>query len=218
MTGFEFEDFIKYLFEARQFTDVRKTPRNDQGADLVCLAVAGEKVVVQIKRWRGIVTNRGVQEVIAAMSFYKAQLAFVVTNSRFTRSAWQLAEADGRVTLVDGRKLSAWLRESFPAGMDDKTTTALAAPSAVPVVPVYPNPPRHLSARRAYKSRCRGWRSRPQPRPLVIKEEPMSAAALCGWVVVLALIVAGILALNEHDKQARRDRLDQMYKAIRGSK
>jgi restriction system protein len=45
-----------------------------------------------------------VQEVVAALKFYKADEAWVVTNSSFTPSARSLAQANN-VRLIDGHDL-----------------------------------------------------------------------------------------------------------------
>ena len=74
--------------------------RRDMGADLI-LERRGIRSVVQAKSYSGSVGVKAVQEVVAAKSYYKAREAFVVTNSTFTKSAIDLAEANG-VSLWDG--------------------------------------------------------------------------------------------------------------------
>ena len=52
--------------------------------------------------------NSAVQQVLAAKQFYSCDDAMVVTNSMFTRSAKDLAEAGG-VKLVDRNELQRYL-------------------------------------------------------------------------------------------------------------
>lgn len=68
----------------------------------------GEKTIVQAKCYQGNVTNKAVQEVVAAITHYKASKGMVVTNSSFTQSAIELALSNN-VELVDRHKLSDWL-------------------------------------------------------------------------------------------------------------
>lgn len=71
---------------------VRKTPpSNDQGADLI--AERGVlKLILQCKNHKSAVGNEGVQQVLAAKSFYSGTLSAVVSKSGFTSSASQIAE------------------------------------------------------------------------------------------------------------------------------
>lgn len=63
------------------------------------------KIVIQAKRYKCPVGNHAVQEVVAAIRFYRGAEGMVVTNSTFTSSARALAEKND-VTLIDGTKLS----------------------------------------------------------------------------------------------------------------
>ncbi len=99
MNGYEFEDFMKKVYEKLGYS-VDQTPLSgDQGADLI-LKKPEEKIVVQLKRYKGKIGNKAVQEVFSAKSFYDASKAIVITNSRFTQSAIALANEIG-VDLID---------------------------------------------------------------------------------------------------------------------
>jgi restriction endonuclease Mrr len=92
MDGRQFETFIKTLFERLGHKNVRETPASgDQGGDLVSLSPDNKQAVVQAKRWKGAVGNSAIQEVLGAMLYYKAEIAFVATSSYFTRAAKDLA-------------------------------------------------------------------------------------------------------------------------------
>ncbi len=103
LDGYEFEAYLKKLFRVQGY-DVLQTPLSrDQGADLIC-AKAGEKTVVQAKRYTGRVSNRAIQEVVAARGYYGADRAMVVTTSSFTADAIELAISN-EVELWDGDRL-----------------------------------------------------------------------------------------------------------------
>ena len=104
MTGVEFETYVARLLTKQGYV-VQGTPTTgDQGADLIAQK-NGKKIIVQVKRYAGRVGNKAVQEAISALAYYKADEAWVVTNSRFTFSAEQLAYK-ANVRLIDGRELS----------------------------------------------------------------------------------------------------------------
>lgn len=108
LTGQQFEDFLAGLYESRGFS-VELTPApHDQGADLI-LCKDAVRTVVQAKRYKGSVGNVAVQEIVAAMKYYKADLAKVVTTGSFTMSAIKLAQANA-VDLVGRGELQAILK------------------------------------------------------------------------------------------------------------
>lgn len=103
MDGIEFEHLLQQLFEAMGYQAEVTKGSGDQGADLI-LTKMGEKTVVQAKRYSGKVSNKAVQEVVAAKQFYGCERAIVVTTATFTESARQLAEAND---------VELWDRESL---------------------------------------------------------------------------------------------------------
>lgn len=94
--GIEFEQrLMREISEA--FPNARIEPTavtGDQGADVV-LRLEGLKIVIQAKRYTGVVGNAAVQEVFAAQQFYEADYALVVTTSRYTAPAQTLAQKLG---------------------------------------------------------------------------------------------------------------------------
>lgn len=102
-TGYEFEEYLKVIFE-RMGYEVEVTKKsNDQGGDLV-IEKDGIRTVVQAKFYSNPVGNKAVQEVFSAISYYKANKGMIVTNSSYTNSAVALAEVND-ITLVDGEEL-----------------------------------------------------------------------------------------------------------------
>ncbi len=107
MGGYDFEKFLVEVFQTAGY-DVEETKLSgDQGADLF-VSRFGKKIVIQAKNYSGTVGNTAVQEAIAAKSFYGCDEAMVVTNSTFTRSAIELADA-ASVRLIGRRDLQGYL-------------------------------------------------------------------------------------------------------------
>jgi len=104
LTGYEFEGYLKGLFNLLGYTVIVTSLSGDQGADLI-ISKNGQKTVVQAKKYNGKVSNKAIQEIVAAKNHYKADKAIVVTNSSFTKSAINLALSNN-VGLWDGQKLN----------------------------------------------------------------------------------------------------------------
>ncbi len=90
MPGIAFESLLARIYEAMGYDVTLTKAAGDQGADLVMKRFS-ETTVVQAKRYSGTVGNKAIQEVIAARSFYNCEKAIVVTNSRYTDAAKELA-------------------------------------------------------------------------------------------------------------------------------
>jgi restriction system protein len=82
----------------------------DQGADVVA-NFNGKKLVIQCKLYSGSVGNKAVQEILAAKHFYDADIAVVVCNSDYSKSARQLAQASG-VEILTFDELDAFARKA----------------------------------------------------------------------------------------------------------
>jgi len=124
MSGQEFEQLLVQLFSARGYQVERTKVTGDQGGDLI-LQKLRERVVLQAKRWSGPVGNSAVQEVVAAIKYYGCSRAMVVTNSTYTKSAVDLAAANG-VELWDRARLVLELQNVSPAGPLDDDDVGLA--------------------------------------------------------------------------------------------
>ena len=94
MSGEEFENFLEILFRNDgynvTYTGSSNKYKGDWGADLI-IEKDGVKTAVQAKRWKGVVTEKSVQEAIASKAQYDCQGAMVITNSRFSYHAKHLA-------------------------------------------------------------------------------------------------------------------------------
>lgn len=107
MTGHEFEVYLGELFKRHGYKTKVTSASGDYGADLI-LHKDGQKIVVQAKRYKNSVGIRAVQEIIPAIAYYKANVAWVVTNSYLTKQAQNLADAN-EVVVIDREELIKWL-------------------------------------------------------------------------------------------------------------
>ena len=98
ISGEHYEMLCRNVLQAHGWR-VETTPvTGDQGADLIADA-GGCRVVIQCKFYAKPVGNRAVQEAHAALGFHAGDRAAVVSNAAFTRSAKQLAQANGVMLL-----------------------------------------------------------------------------------------------------------------------
>lgn len=111
LTGYEFEDFLKTLFEKMGFITETTKLSGDQGADLI-INNFGTKTAVQAKRYTGKVTNKAVQEVVASIAHYGADNGMVVTTGEFTASAIELANSNN-IELINGQKLEELINKYY---------------------------------------------------------------------------------------------------------
>jgi len=110
MDGQEFEVFLERLFRKIGYSVTRTPYVRDQGADLI-VEKLGERMVVQAKRSNQQVSNKAIQEAVAALKHYSASKAIVVTNNYFTKGAIDLARSNN-VILIDKDKLNKLMNRS----------------------------------------------------------------------------------------------------------
>lgn len=110
LTPIEYEHFCRSQMHLEGWF-ARPTPATgDQGADVIC-EYGDFRAVIQCKLYSQPVGNAAVQEAISARIFYGADLAAVVTNAGFTKSATQLA-SKAKVALLNHVQLREWARKN----------------------------------------------------------------------------------------------------------
>lgn len=107
MSGIEFEKFLERLFTKLNYEVSLTKATGDQGADLI-VKKFDKLIIVQAKRYNSTVSNKAIQEAVAAIKFYNASSAMVITNNYYTKSAIKLANANN-VELWDRDKLNEQL-------------------------------------------------------------------------------------------------------------
>ncbi|WP_293121161.1 restriction endonuclease [Moorena sp. SIO4G3] len=111
ITGREFKKFLAKFFKQLGF-QVKRTPATaDYGADLV-IKKGDIKAVVQAKIQQSTVGIKAVQEVTGAIGYYQANLGLVITNSKFTENAKELA-ASNKIELWDRDNLKKILKKVY---------------------------------------------------------------------------------------------------------
>ncbi|MBQ2864162.1 MAG: restriction endonuclease [Clostridia bacterium] len=107
LTGEQFEDVCKLMFQFAGY-NVKTTPAsNDYGADLVISKKL--TIVVQAKLYyKHGVGNHSVQEVTSAIKYYNAHFACVITNWKFTKQAQTMAQMQS-VVLIDRQDVEDFL-------------------------------------------------------------------------------------------------------------
>lgn len=110
MTGKEFEKLLSLLFINVGYQVSLTSGSQDYGADLV-LYKDNLKIVVQAKRYKNAVSVKAVQEIASAVKYYNANKAMVITNSRFTENACNLARSNS-VELWDRKKLIQFMLDA----------------------------------------------------------------------------------------------------------
>jgi restriction system protein len=117
MDPYKFEQLVKFLLEEMGYRDVETTsPVNDKGVDVVAeidLGISSVREVVQVKRRRGNVGRRVLDELRGSLHRFNAVRGTIVTTGGFSRGTQAAAFERGAapITLIDGDKLLALLIE-----------------------------------------------------------------------------------------------------------
>ncbi|SDZ40910.1 restriction endonuclease [Bacillus sp. 166amftsu] len=113
MDGFQFEVYLKALFRELGYRPEVTKRSCDYGVDVVLKGK--NRIVIQAKRYgiKNRVGIRAVQEVYTGKTYYKADEAWIVTNSYYTKQAKELAEAC-HVKLIDRVELQKLINKVNP--------------------------------------------------------------------------------------------------------
>jgi restriction system protein len=107
MDPIDYERYCAIQLQAAGWT-TRPTPATgDQGADIIAERL-NVVLVAQCKLYSNPIGNKAVQEVIAARTFYSANLAIVISNAPYTLAARQLALASS-VQLLHHEELTTFV-------------------------------------------------------------------------------------------------------------
>ena len=113
MDGWQFEEYCSKLLTKNGFERVMVTSGSgDQGIDIIAYK-DGIKYGIQCKLYKSDVGNKAVQEAYSGKSYYGCHVGVVLTNSYFTRSAYDLAERNG-ILLWNRSKLQELIKNTRP--------------------------------------------------------------------------------------------------------
>lgn len=107
LNGIDFELFVGNVLQKLGFIVTQTKGSGDQGVDLIALK-NDKKYAIQTKRYSSNVSNTAIQEAIAGKDYYAADYAWVITNSDYTKSAREIAQAT-KTLLWNGNKLKEML-------------------------------------------------------------------------------------------------------------
>lgn len=117
MNPFKFEALIKLLLEEMGYIDVEVTSAtNDKGVDVVAhieLGISSVREVVQVKRHKGNINRRVLDELRGSLHRFNAVRGTIITTGDFSSGTKQAAFERGAapITLIDGEKLLDLLRQ-----------------------------------------------------------------------------------------------------------
>lgn len=113
MDGYQFEVYLKALFRELGYRPEVTKCSCDYGVDIVLKGK--NRIVIQAKRYgiKNRVGVRAVQEVYTGKAYYKADEAWIVTNSYYTKQAEELAKACN-VKLIDRVGLQHFINKVNP--------------------------------------------------------------------------------------------------------
>jgi len=102
----EFEQYVSELFRTKGFTTTITGRSGDGGVDIRA-AKGDNKVIIQCKRYRGVVGVPEMREFASVVQRAGVKVGYFVTTSHFSHEAedWALME---RIELVDQDRLSGW--------------------------------------------------------------------------------------------------------------
>lgn len=107
MRSVEFEQFLARACELLGYQVETTKTTGDQGIDLI-VQRTGDRIAVQVKGYESSVGNAAVQQAVAGMRYYNCHRSAVMTNSRFTPSAVELARMNN-CALIDETNLVAFV-------------------------------------------------------------------------------------------------------------
>ena len=127
MSGTAFEDYCITLFELSgilKYANYRKTKKTgDYGADIIIETAYGERIGVQCKRLKSSpVRVEAIQEIVGSEKHYKTKHSIVITNSRFTENAQNLAFTNG-VLLIDRDAITKLIKKKMDYLLDIEKKT-----------------------------------------------------------------------------------------------
>ena len=116
-SGTEFELYLVKIFKELGYKVKHCGKTGDQGADLI-VEIDKYKYAVQAKFYTGNLGNTPIQEISGALKYYEANQGVVITNSKFTKRAVELAKVNN-VILIDGDALNRLIGYTFDDSIKD---------------------------------------------------------------------------------------------------
>jgi HJR/Mrr/RecB family endonuclease len=97
----EFENMVVEYLLSINYKAERTGSVGDHGVDVIGKSHNGEKIIVQCKRWRGIVGEQIIREFHGVMQHEKADKGIIITTGKFTNQAREWARGKP-IDLIEG--------------------------------------------------------------------------------------------------------------------
>ena len=207
MTPSEFEGFCAEQLQLTGWGAYVTPGSGDQGVDVIA-EKDGVHVVLQCKLYSGSVGNAAIQEIVAGKAYEKADYCAVVTNSKYTVAAEQLAAANGVLLLhySDLPRLETLLPRRVAVSASGNTPDLFAAVSVA-------------SAASSPSPAIESVQEQPPPfQPQ--RSEPINKNLLIVGGVIIIGIIATVMALlsNRHQRAVIIDNRSTIAAPARNSK
>jgi restriction system protein len=98
MRDYEWEEFLVRVFNALGAKAQRIGGAGDQGVDLI-IEIGPRRIAVQAKGYLNSVSNKAIQEAFTGMVHHGCTDCAVITNSRFTKGAYDVAVSTGCILI-----------------------------------------------------------------------------------------------------------------------
>ena len=109
MTPREFEQWAATLLQHLGYTNIVLTPQSgDKGIDIFA-ENNGQKVGVQCKKFKGVVTAPLIQSFLGALQTAEISSGLFITTGTFSSGAIKIAE-DTAITLIDAEKIKGLIK------------------------------------------------------------------------------------------------------------
>lgn len=104
LSGIEFEQVVGMIFQRQGYAVSCTRVSGDGGIDLNMI-LQDKRHIVQCKNWKALVGVKEVRELYGVLCHCRADRAFLVTTSRFTKEARAFAKRAKNLELIDGPTL-----------------------------------------------------------------------------------------------------------------
>ncbi|MHC5224731.1 restriction endonuclease [Ignatzschineria sp. LJL83] len=87
---YEYEEYCANLLNKNEWVTETTKKSGDHGVDVIAM-IDSKRIAIQCKLYNSNVGNKAVQEVVTGMKYWDATIAVVVTNSKYTKPAIDIA-------------------------------------------------------------------------------------------------------------------------------
>ncbi len=132
----EFENMVVEYLLSINYKAERTGSVGDHGVDVVGKSPDGEKIIVQCKRWRGIVGEQIIREFHGVMQHEKADKGIIITTGKFTNQAREWA-CGKPIDLIEGEEFQKKVNLARRKSMKTTPNQIIQeSPNNIPICPI----------------------------------------------------------------------------------